>query len=132
MSKELEAWKDIKWFCYKEGKLDKQFELVETALKRLEKYDALNLSCEALQFVSNLLKNPENSTKKVKTFEIIKKKKVNAGEFIDMLEDWPTITYEKWLIYKEENGYYLQDELAELELGIITKEEFDLLKEALK
>jgi len=39
MSKELEAWKDIKWSCYKEGKLDKQFDIIEKALKRLELYD---------------------------------------------------------------------------------------------
>ena len=36
MSKELEAWEDIKWYCYKEGKLDKQFDIIETAIKALK------------------------------------------------------------------------------------------------
>lgn len=62
--------------------------------------------------------------------ETIKEKRVNVEEFIEMFEDWKGITYEEWIIYYEENGYYIQGN-EDFDYNRLTKEEFDLLKEEL-
>ena len=141
MNKELQALKrfknNIRWleentslkhyFENNELHFKEDLDIIEKALKQQE--NDREVWERYLKEIKNL--PPIEVQMRLKALKIIKEKKVNAGEFIDMLEDWPTITYEDWLIYKEENGYYLQDELTEFELGIIIKEEFDLLKEVL-
>lgn len=73
----------------------------------------------------------DNGTqKKLKALEIIKEKRVNVEEFIEMFEDWKGITYEEWIIYYEENGYYIQGN-EDFDYNRLTKEEYDLLKEVL-
>ena len=136
MTKELEALERIKYYGFYDDygnshclvdTYKKELDLIEIALKEHE--NDKQVWKNYLKEIKNL--PPIEVQMRLKALKIIKERKVNAGEFIDMLEDWPTITYEDWLIYKEENGYYLQDELTEFELGIIIKEEFDLLKEVL-
>ena len=68
--------------------------------------------------------------KALKALEIIKEKRVNVEEFIEMFEDWKEITYEEWIIYYEENGYYIQGN-EDFDYNRLAKEEFDLLKEVL-
>ena len=65
-----------------ENKCD--LDIIETALKRLEKYDALNLSCDELQFIANIIKNPEHQLDKLKAFEIIKEK-INRQALLHLL-----------------------------------------------
>lgn len=72
----------------------------------------------------------QKQEKSLKALEIIKKKRVNVEEFIEMFEDWKEITYEKWIIYYEENGYYIQGN-EDFDYNRLTKEEFDFLKEVL-
>ena len=68
--------------------------------------------------------------KALKALEIIKEKRVNVEEFIEMFEDWKEITYEEWIIYYEENGYYIQGN-EDFDYNRLAKEEFDFLKEVL-
>ena len=68
--------------------------------------------------------------KALKALEIIKEKGVNVEEFIEMFEDWKEITYEEWIIYYEENGYYIQGN-EDFDYNRLAKEEFDFLKEVL-
>lgn len=108
MNKELEAFKRIKNHCEKDFIMnmlygyEKDLKIVAKGLKRLESYDSLNLSCEELQFVSNILKNPNNSIKELKALGIIKE-----NVFID------------------ENGDIMPKNKGK------TKEQIDLLKEVL-
>ena len=69
--------------------------------------------------------------KALKALEIIKRKRVNVEEFIEMFEDWKEITYEEWVIYYEENGYYIQGN-EDFDYNRLAKEEFDFLKEVLR
>ena len=78
-------------------------------------------------FISNSFEIIE---KALKALEIIKEKRVNVEEFIEMFEDWKEITYEKWIIYYEENGYYIQGN-EDFDYNRLTQEEYDLLKEVL-
>ena len=78
-------------------------------------------------FISNSFEIIE---KALKALEIIKEKRVNVEEFIEMFEDWKEITYEEWIIYYEENGYYIQGN-EDFDYNRLAKEEFDLLKEVL-
>lgn len=122
MNKELEALEKIMSFIdiYK-GNYDKETHLcnpeivglkgvIETALKRLEKYDALNLSCEELQFISNILKNPNDSIEKLKALEMIKE--IMSVEEEDFFYDKETDTY-FFVGFK------------------VSKEQYDLLKKVL-
>ena len=68
--------------------------------------------------------------KALKALEIIKEKRVNVEEFIEMFEDWKEITYEEWIIYYEENGYYIQGN-KDFDYNRLAKEEIDFLKEVL-
>ena len=72
----------------------------------------------------------EQVKKSLEALEIIKEKRVNVEEFIEMFEDWKEITYEKWIIYYEENGYYIQGN-EDFDYNRLTQEEYDLLKEVL-
>ena len=79
MSKELEVLDDIQFKLKENCKNNQEYiwlcektNLIESGLKRLEKYDALNLSPEELKSISNLLKDLHNSIRKLTAFEIIK------------------------------------------------------------
>ena len=85
-----------------------------------------------LDYVLNGKQNQDykNVEKALKALEIIKEKRVNVEEFIEMFEDWKEITYEEWIIYYEENGYYIQGN-EDFDYNRLAKEEFDFLKEVL-
>lgn len=88
MSKELEALErigDTNVTYYRNGlecsyfiEDTDDFDIIKDGLSRLEKYDALNLSCEEMQYIANIIKNPEHQLDKLKAFEIIKETQVNV------------------------------------------------------
>lgn len=109
----------------------KRKEIIETALKNYEELTSKPvILCErthghAQALIDMISKNYKNikitnleDNKKLKAFEIIKKKRVFIGELLqsDSLEEYND--------YVEEQGRYDEDKL--------TQEEYDLLKEALK
>lgn len=126
MSKELEALKYLKenkrrhWL---EGDRSGEcLDIIESALKRLEEIDnkpvAFMVSSRGMEnaIVKEISKHKEikitnlADQKKLKAFEIIKKKDIKVAQYGD---------------------YYLIDKHTNL-LGQLTKEEYELLKEILK
>ena len=81
-------------------------------------------------YIDNMDKEISIIEKALKALEIIKEKRVNVEEFIEMFEDWKEITYEEWIIYYEENGYNIQGN-EDFDYNRLAKEEFDFLKEVL-
>ena len=156
MSKELEALERL--YCagrldldyVLDGKQNQDYKIVETALKEYEfmKQTKIIVSDKKISdddleklknqriIVGNLEQSKieplfDNETQnKLKALEIIKEKRVNVEEFIEMFEDWKEITYEEWIIYYEENGYYIQGN-EDFDYNRLAKEEFDFLKEVL-
>lgn len=118
MRKELEVLKEIGNYhigeinyCVKDTI---EYSIIEDALSRLEKYDALNLSCDELQFIANIIKNPEHQLDKLKAFEIIKEKGIRELSVAEDLCNWDWNEYVKLPCSK-----------------LYTKTEFNLLKEHL-
>jgi len=68
--------------------------------------------------------------RELKALKIIEEKRVNVEYFLYTFEDWKDITYEQWIFYYYENGYFIQGE-EDFTTNRLTKEEFDLLKEVL-
>lgn len=88
MNRELEVLKEIGNYhigeinyCVKDTI---EYSIIEYALSRLEKYDALNLSCDELQFIANIIRNPEHQLDKLKAFEIIKEE-INRQALLHLL-----------------------------------------------
>ena len=131
MSKELEAWQDIKLgyicgqgaineFALRENEREK-FKIIETSLKRLEehdkifkKYDIKDIWLEPALFVikNHFPMNTKIQLKKLKALEIIRIKEIDIAFF----KDCPNIEeYNNWCLDK----------------AVLTQEEYDLLKEIL-
>lgn len=118
----------------------KEFEIIEAALRNreviLKNYDNIYQVMERhkIKTVSELDEQlcyaeeiKYEDAFKLKVLDIIKERKINVEYLVDMFEDWNTITYEEWVIYYEENGYYIQGE-EDFKNNRLLPEEFDLLK----
>ena len=117
MSKELEALEELKNFSWVDGfdcliylkyYMEEQLNIIETALKRLEKYDLDLDFAKDCQICG--LKPYEQAIKELKAFDIIK----------DLIE-----------LHYDENRHYITLKNHETSLVIYPKEKCDLLKEML-
>lgn len=141
MSKEFEALERIKeWFPTWHLTNREDFYILKLALMNREvilkesdnTYQILNKHrIKTLSELDECLCSAEEikceDAFKLKVLDIIKNRKINVEYLVDMFEDWNTITYEEWVIYYEENGYYIQGE-EDFKNNRLLPEEFDLLK----
>lgn len=116
MSKGLEAFKRattmVGFYDYNENQYMEDLKIIETALKRLERYEQ-PLTAYLDKSEEELFEEAKRNEKKIKALEIIKKKNVDVG----WLKNSETLKHYNMCIgniHKE-----------------ITQEEWDLLKEAL-
>lgn len=121
MSKELEAFYDLlsPIGMTQEG-IDKYL-LIETALKRLEKYDDEELEYDHANrglTIELLCRENHKLVKEHKALEIIKKKKVNVAIFVDIMNDF-------------KKGIYNFKKVEEVSEKDLSEEEIKLLKEVL-
>jgi len=121
MTKELtplEALKNLaKMFSCETPFWDSNMQIIESALKKLEKWENLKISEEEAHWLMTLISNPEGQLDKLKALEIIKKKMVDISMFYctDVLSE-----YNDWA---RKHLTLLPPEKREL-----TKEEYNLLK----
>lgn len=135
MSKGLEALKEIKNIEVEIGNNHdsavKIFELsddydeclciIEKELKRLEEYDKTEYSA-LIERHKELLKEKKANEKKLKALEIIKEKRVEVGELCEGCNNLNDYNKGVCLTYPQESDWANY---------MLTKEEYDLLKEVL-
>ena len=103
-----------------------ELHLIENALKEYETRKTFIETIDSGEMVFEPRNVWEEKQKKLKAFEIIKKKRVNIGSFIKCCAN---INYEE---YKKQWGNWHKDILYNLSQEALTREEYDLLKEVLK
>ena len=121
MSKELKALKELKKRYGKNFSLndDERCHIIESALKDKEQIDML-LEQFGLSNIQNFIDNLKivaREQKKLNALEIIKKKRINVGDFMIFVSHKEN-TLELW------NSYFTSEKQ-------LTQEEYEILKEEL-